>query len=119
MPFDPERYASGLKRQNKKEAERIAALAEEARNKAHELSTAIAQADPEVRAVYLFGSLAGEGPRHLNFDIDLAIDGGDVFAAEQATEDSDFSVDVVALDRLPPDTAARIRRSGLLLFERA
>jgi predicted nucleotidyltransferase len=119
MPFDAEQYAHGLRRRNEQEAERIAAVANEARNEAREIAGAIARADPEVRAVYLFGSLAGEGPRNLHFDIDLAIDGGDVFVAEEAVEGSNRSVDVVALERLPVETAERIRRSGRLLFERA
>ena len=72
-----------------------------------------------MKAVYLFGSLAGDGPRHATFDIDLALEGGDVYAAEAIAEDAEFSVDLVSLRRLPADTCDRIKMHGTVLYRRA
>lgn len=118
MPFDPERYAAGLRRENAREAERIRKAARQARSEALRIAGAIGQADSEVRAVYLFGSLTGDGPRHLHFDIDLALEGGDVYAAEEIAETASFPVDIVSLKRLPEDTRERIRQSGEELYSK-
>ena len=118
MPFDPEHYAAGLRRENEREASAIRESARHARAEAVRLAAEIGAADAGVRVVYLFGSLASGEPRHLDFDIDLALDGGDVYAAEEVTESSPFEVDVVLLARLPEKTRARIRESGEVLFTR-
>lgn len=118
MPFDPERYAAGLREANRREHAQIAVRAGHAREEAARLARSIADTDPTVQAVYLFGSLAEGEPRRLDFDIDLAIDGGDVYAAEAATEQSTFSVDVVALDRVPEHVRERIEHHGRLLYRR-
>lgn len=118
MPCDPERYAAGLREANRREEARIAERSRRAREEAVRLARDIADADPSVRAVYLFGSLAADEPRRLGFDIDLAIDGGDVYAAEAVTEHSAFSVDVVSLDRIPPHVRERVEEHGRLLYRR-
>ncbi|NBB91239.1 MAG: hypothetical protein GVY23_08555 [Spirochaetes bacterium] len=118
MPFDPERYAAGLRRENEREAAAIRESVRRARAETHRLAAEIGAADAGVRVVYLFGSLASGEPRHLNFDIDLSLDGGDVYAAEEITESSPFEVDVVSLARLPEETRTRIRESGEALFTR-
>lgn len=117
-PFDPERYAAGLREANRREYARIAGKAARAREEAGRLAAAIAEVDPKVNRVFLFGSLIGGGPRHLDFDIDLAIDGGDVYAAEAVAEGSPFAVDVVALRRLPQHVREQIEREGQVLFRR-
>jgi predicted nucleotidyltransferase len=118
MPFDPERYAAGLRRENEREAAAIRDSAQHARAEARRLATEIGSADAEVRTVYLFGSLAWGEPRHLDFDIDLALEGGDVYTAEEVAESCPFEVDVVSLERLPQETRNRIRESGVVLYRR-
>ncbi|HKJ85958.1 MAG TPA: nucleotidyltransferase domain-containing protein [Spirochaetia bacterium] len=119
MPFDPERYAAGLRRENERERETIALEASRAREEAARIATQIGSADSNVRSVYLFGSLASGEPRSRDFDIDLAIEGGDVFAAEEVAEAASFPVDVVALDRVPKATRERILASGRRLYSRS
>ena len=85
---------------------------------ADQIAAAIAAADPGVRAVYLFGSLAVGDPSHRGFDIDLAIEGGDVYTAEAVAESASFPVDVVSLERLPATVRKRIRETGRRLFPR-
>lgn len=68
-----------------------------------------------MRRIILFGSLCEDGPRRKGFDIDLAIDGGDVFKAMDAADDSPFKVDIVRLDRLPPHIRHRIETRGIVL----
>jgi hypothetical protein len=75
----------------------------------------IRRADPDVRDVILFGSLVEDGPRRKDFDIDLAISGGDVFKAMEAAEDSPFEIDIVCLERLPAHIRNRVRKSGVAL----
>jgi len=116
MPFDPEPYAAGLRRENEREAAAIRESARRARAEARRLAAEIGAADAAVRAVFLFGSLAAGEPRRLDFDIDLALDGGDVYAAEEIAESCPFEVDVVSLVRLPEETQKRIRESGEVLY---
>lgn len=118
MPFDPERYASGLRKINEIERQRITEKAEEARREAQRLAKRIGEQDGEVRRVYLFGSLLGDLPRSTSFDIDIALDGGDLYKAMDVTEESAFSVDLVDLERLPEHVRARILEKGQVLYER-
>jgi predicted nucleotidyltransferase len=118
MPFDPERYAAGLRRENEREVVAIRESARRARAEAHRLAAEIGASDAGVRVVYLFGSLTSGEPQHLDFDIDLALDGGDVYAADEIAESSPFEVDVVSLARLPEEKRNRIRESGEVLFTR-
>jgi predicted nucleotidyltransferase len=118
MPFDPERYAAGLRRDNEREAAAVRHAAERARAEARRIAAEIGRRDENVRSVYLFGSLASGDPRHLEFDIDLALDGGSVYAAEEIAESFPFHVDVVSLARLPEETRRRISSRGTVLYTR-
>jgi predicted nucleotidyltransferase len=121
MSFDPERYAAGLRRLNRREEEEIRARAAEARKVAEKLAERIGSTDPEVDGVYLFGSLLRSVPRSRAFDIDLAIDGGDIDTAVQLSEEPpfvDWSVDIVSLRRLPVHVAERILATGTVLYRR-
>ena len=115
MNFDPRPFAAHFRARNEAELQAAHTRADAALKEARRLALRIRQADPGVRAVILFGSLAEEGPRRLDFDIDLALDGGDVFKALDSTESSPFEVDVVRLDLLPEHVRARIRARGVLL----
>ena len=115
MNFDPGPYAEGIRRANEEEASAINERAARAEIEARRLAAAISEGDREVRAVYLFGSLAVGGPKRLGFDIDLAIEGGDLYRALDAVDGSSFKVDLVDLRLLPESFAERIRESGLRL----
>ncbi|MFW5994530.1 MAG: nucleotidyltransferase family protein [Spirochaetia bacterium] len=118
MPFNAERYASGLRRANEIERNTSTERARAARKAAVRLAERIAAADPHVSRIYLFGSLLNETPANPDFDIDLAIEGGDILAAIERCEEEDFKVDVLALERLPAHVQERIRHEGRLLVSR-
>lgn len=118
MPFDPERYAAGLRKSNEIERQRLQEKAKEAREEAEALARRIGEQDGEVARVYLFGSLLQDAPGSESFDIDLALDGGDVYKAMDVAETASFSVDVVDLRRLPAHVRCRILRTGRVLYER-
>ena len=118
MPFNAERYASGLRRANEIERNTTVERANAARTAAVRLADRIAAADEEVSRIYLFGSLLDDTPSNPDFDIDLAIEGGDILAAVGAGEEEEFRVDVLALDQLPAHVQERIRREGRVLFSR-
>lgn len=118
MSFDPEKYAVGWRAANERERAEIDERAEKARSEAWRLATLIGERDEAVRAVYLFGSLARGVPARLDFDIDLALDGGDTYKAMDAVADSEFEIDVVDLALLPAWTRERILESGERLFTR-
>lgn len=67
------------------------------------------------RQVYLFGSLAGQGPWHSRSDIDLAVEGLEpqkYFPALSALLQllpEGTELDLVALEEMPPELAARIK----------
>lgn len=68
-----------------------------------------------MREVILFGSLAEGTTRSLNFDIDLAIKGGDQNRALRIGLESHFAVDIVDYDSASPHLRQRIDRQGVLL----
>lgn len=117
-PFNPRPFVEHYKEQNRQELMVIGQRAEAARHEARALAERILQEDAEVRAVILFGSLAEGEPRRLDFDIDLALDGGDVFKALDAVEGSTFRVDIVRLDKVPQHLRSRITERGVLLVHR-
>lgn len=112
MIFDPEPYARRILKENEVLRRRIRERREEAILEAERLAKAIVAADPEVRRVFLFGSLAEGMPKNLNFDIDLAIDGGDLYLAMGITDDSPFKVDIVELESLPEHVRKRVLEKG-------
>lgn len=121
--FDPEPYAAGIRRRNRAEVRQRTLRAERARQEAKRLAWEFHTADVKVTRVYLFGSLSGTGPdgpatpSRPDFDIDLAIVGGDVYRAMEVAERSEWPVDVVQFDRLPSHVRQRIAETGIVLFE--
>jgi predicted nucleotidyltransferase len=118
MRFDLRPYVEHYRRENEKERLAISTRVATAMVEARRMAEEILAADPEARAVILFGSLAEGGPRRIDFDIDLALDGGDSYKAMDITESSAFKVDVVELDHLPEHVRVRIRARGKVLAER-
>lgn len=114
--FDPEPYARGIRDLNERERRAIVERAALARAEAERLALGIGRADPGVRSVRLFGSLARGEPKSLDFDIDLALEGGDVYAAMDAVADSAFKVDLVQLELLPEGARRAVVADGVVLF---
>lgn len=115
MKFDPRPYAEHHRAENEAELSAIRERAGVALEEARRLAERILREDSSARAVILFGSLAEDGPRRKEFDIDLALDGGDLYKALDSVEDSAFDVDVVQLDRLPSHVRARVDARGIVL----
>lgn len=113
MSFDPEPYASGLRLRNDRERAQIAERLAQARTEAQRLARAILSADASVRTVYLFGSVAAGQPGHIDFDIDIALEGGDSYKAMDIVQSSPFDVDIVNLARVPEHVRTRILDSGI------
>lgn len=118
MSFDPAPFVRHHLKANSRELRAIRALAGKAGKEAHRLAELIVAGNPGVRRVILFGSLAEGGPRRIAFDIDLALDGGDLYKALDAVEGSAFEVDVVMLDRVPEHIRSRIEAKGVVLASR-
>lgn len=111
--FDPELYAANIRALNQKElAERSVRLAK-ARAEADRLALKIKEGVPGVTEVYLFGSVATGDVSSSDFDIDLALDGGDVYAAMDIVLDSEFEVDLVNLSLVPQTVRERIMSLGI------
>jgi predicted nucleotidyltransferase len=116
LTFDPEPYAAGIRAANEAERDRIRARLALARAEARRLAATMAAADPGIRRVLLFGSVATGRPSRELFDIDIALDGGDLYTALDLAEASDFKVDVLSLDLLPAGMRAAIEGTGIELF---
>jgi len=115
MKFDPRPYAEHYRAENEAELSAIRERTSAALVEARRLAERILREDAGARAVILFGSLAEDGPRWKDFDIDLALDGGDLYTALDSVDGSAFDFDVVRLDRLPPNVRARIYARGIVL----
>ena len=91
------------------------------------LRTRLAEAGREVLCAYLFGSVAREQER-ADSDLDVAVllasdpprtlDGLQTDLADALAEATGRRVDLVVLNRAPPDLVHRVLRDGLLLLER-
>ena len=118
MIFDPSPYIAGHRAANAAELAAIKKRAARAAQEARLLAERILAHDPAVEAVILFGSLAEGEPSHLDFDIDLALVGGDTYRAMEVTEESDFRVDVVSFALLPEHVRMRVKEKGMHLVQR-
>ena len=117
MEFDPAPYAAGIRGSNERERENLSVVHGKAIQEAERIARVLAAADPDVERITLFGSVAG-APNNAEFDIDLAIEGGDLYRALELTEKSDFTVDLFELSRLPRHMQDSIRKRGRVLFDR-
>jgi hypothetical protein len=79
---------------------------------ARDLARRIKEKDGAVRGVILFGSMAEGVPRNSDFDIDLALDGGDAYRAMDIKDESSYEVE---LRLLPPRVRKRILERGIAL----
>ena len=92
--------------------ERLARAREEAVRIAGEL----ARIDAGVSEVWLFGSVATGRLGREQFDIDLAVRGGDVISLYARLPESEFDVDLVDLDAVSEGFCAMIKRRGQKLY---
>lgn len=119
MAFDAEAYARGIRRLNAAERERMAVRLTRARDEAERLARALRAADAGISRVLLFGSVARGDPRDERFDIDLCIDGGDLYKALDVVGDSPFSVDLVELRLLSAGMRELVEEGGIELGVRS
>ncbi|MFP4210654.1 MAG: hypothetical protein ACOC2V_06535 [Alkalispirochaeta sp.] len=113
--FDPRPFADGLRKRNEEERRRTAIRAEEARREASALAARISRL-AGIRRIYLFGSLLADIPSNPDFDIDIAIEGGDIYQAMAVCEGSTWRVDVVDVERVTESVSEAIRSTGRLLY---
>lgn len=97
--------------------EQIGRRLSEARAEATRISRRLAKADPEVRKVILFGSVAAGTVRSERFDIDLAVEGGDHLSLMRVAEESAFSVDLVDLDAVSERFRRMVEERGVTLYD--
>jgi len=72
--------------------------------------------DPALRRVVLFGSLAREGAKRLDFDIDLAVDTDRYMELLDPALDSEFTVDLVDIRTASPYIMQSVERDGIEVF---
>lgn len=105
------------KRENRRATERLEARRSAAWAEAERLARAFAEADPALKRVILFGSLA-QGERFTeSSDIDLVIEGGDFTRLMRIAEASRFVVDLVPFETLRDGIKVRVVSEGVVLYE--
>lgn len=92
---------------------RAAGLAE-----AERLTKCFLEADPDLRTVVLFGSLASGDLGNREPDVDLAVDSPQYLRLVSIALDSPFKVDVVDLPNASPVISRAVERDGRLMYER-
>lgn len=108
MPeFDAERYAGGLRQSNARERQHIEQRLTDAHTEAVRLIQALKETAGCTDAC-LFGSVADRSVRRIDFDIDIAVWGGDILAAEEIADTSPFKVDIVQYEYAPKHLQHRI-----------
>jgi predicted nucleotidyltransferase len=102
-------------RSDARKAERLSKAIQEAQ----QLAEHFVKADPHLLRVILFGSVARKDPRQEDFDLDLVVEGSQTFGALFAEADrSSFSVDLLEWEGLKPHIQDRVKREGVVLYER-
>ena len=109
--FDAQSYASFWRYQNEAEKKRIEERTRKALEEAHHIAARLVD-EAAVEKVVLFGSLAENSVKNEPFDIDLAIWGGNWSMAQEISEESSFTVDIVEYENLPPHLKKRIDTRG-------
>ena len=92
---------------------RAAGLAEASR-----LTKCFVEADPDLRKVVLFGSLATGNLGSREPDIDLAVDSPQYLRLVSIALDSPFKVDVVDLPNASPMISRAVEQHGRIMYER-
>lgn len=87
-----------------------------ARTEAKRLAAELARLDPAVREVWLFGSVAHGRPGREQFDIDLAIEGGDAISLYARLPNSEFDVDIVDLENVGDQFREMVKQTGVQLY---
>ena len=92
---------------------RAAGLAE-----AHRLTKCFVEADPDLRKVVLFGSLATGDLGHREPDVDLAVDSPQYLRLVSIALDSPFKVDVLDLPNARAVISRAVEHHGKVMYER-
>ena len=92
---------------------RAAGLAE-----AHRLTKCFVDADPDLRKVVLFGSLATGDLGHREPDVDLAVDSPQYLRLVSIALDSPFKVDVIDLPNARAVISRAVEHHGKVMYER-
>jgi predicted nucleotidyltransferase len=113
---DPLIAARRIMLQNDKEAKELELRRCRAQDLGRVLARTMLAAHPDAKRVWGFGSVFETWRNfRMTSDIDLAVEGGDIFALMTLVEDKDFSVDVVDLSSCQPAIAEFIRDQGIVL----
>lgn len=104
------------RRRNREAERRLAERLALARREARRVAAELARIDPGIREIWLFGSVATGRIGRDDFDIDLAVLGGDVISLYARLPNSEFEVDLVDLDSVGERFGDMIYRRGERLY---
>jgi predicted nucleotidyltransferase len=114
--------AEGLKARERKRSAHLDHMRREWRAaglaEAHRLTKCFVEADPDLRKVVLFGSLATGDLGHREPDVDLAVDSPRYLRLVSIALDSRFKVDVVDLPNARPVISRAVEHHGRIMYER-
>jgi predicted nucleotidyltransferase len=114
--FDIEAAARRINIENRKEDERTAARRKAAQAEARRMAAEFRALDATIRKVWCFGSTFDMSrPYRMDSDIDIAVEGGDIFRLVPIAEASIFAVDLVDISGADDEFARLIRKHGTLL----
>ncbi|NOY76039.1 MAG: nucleotidyltransferase domain-containing protein [Kiritimatiellaeota bacterium] len=118
--FDYDKARSVLDERVEMERKRNAALAEKAKRDFDAVLNIVRKYNPE--RVYQWGSLVDTENFNGNSDIDIAVEGiesAEAFFAlhKEAEEATDFTLDLVQLEKIEPEFRNIIKSKGRLVYE--
>ena len=117
----PEKLIEAVKRRRREYGaelpQKIQRRKESALKEAFRLVAEFRKEDPELKKVVLFGSLAKDNVRDINFDIDLAFQGKEYYRCVAIVLDSYFKVDLVDYDSSADFIREEIDTGGKVLYD--
>ena len=115
MNFDPKPYLEFHRSEKARQELAVQTRLVQARQEALRLAQTLSRHLAGLRSIWLFGSVARGDPSRPDFDIDLALEGGDLYQAWDCVEDSPFAVDLVSLEHLPLHFRQKVEATGIKL----
>ncbi len=110
------RIARRIRLENRLERRLLRSRLREAHREVSRLVAQFREIDPELQKVVLFGSLAQNSVRSLQFDIDLAVRSEQFLKLVACGLRSPFRVDVVDLEKLPAAVRRSIEEHGKTVY---
>lgn len=113
-----DKIATAIRRKNEIADQQTRSRIDQAEAEIDRLRKRFLDIDPDMEAMILFGSLATQSVRSIDFDVDIAVKSQHYLKLLAEALNSPFKVDLVDLDTIDKHIKQRIDQTGKLIYEK-